>query len=125
MWVCFGSGGILSCSDWHKIVLLFPLHIARNFENHAAHRTPPLFAVCSQKQHQKDTSRAAVQCTSSLLIPCAHVDLNVKHHRTTETGDTYHSRESRSCAGEKIEHQNEYNKRNSSSSAGMYVYKRC
>ena len=26
MWVCFGCGGILSCSDWHKIVLLLPLH---------------------------------------------------------------------------------------------------
>ena len=32
----------------------------------------------------------------------------------------YHSRESRSCAGEKIEHQNEYRRR-SSSSAGTYV----
>ena len=40
-----------------------------------------------------------------------------------ETGDTDHSRESRSCAGEKIEHQNEC-KRHSSSSAGTYVYKR-
>ena len=40
------------------------------------------------------------------MIPCAHGKLNVKHHRTTnpETGDTYeyHSRERRSCAGQKI-----------------------
>ena len=35
----------------------------------------------------------------------------------------YHSRESRSCAGKNIVHQNEY-KRRSSSSAGTYVYKR-
>ena len=35
----------------------------------------------------------------------------------------YHSRKSRSCAGDKIEHQNVY-KRHSSSSGGTYVYKR-
>ena len=37
-----------------------------------------------------------------------------------ETGDTHHSRESRSCADEKIEHQHEY-KRHSSSSAGTHI----
>ena len=36
---------------------------------------------------------------------------------------TYHSRESRSCAGKKIVHQTEYKQRRSSS-AGTYVYKR-
>ena len=48
-----------------------------------------------------------MQCTSSLLIPCAHGKLNVKHHRTTPKPEMhiYHSRESRSCAGEKVEHQ--------------------
>ena len=56
--VCFGCGGILSCSDWHKIVLLFPLHIACNFESYAAHRTPPISAVCCQKQQQQKTPRA-------------------------------------------------------------------
>ena len=53
MWVCVGFGGIISCSDWHKIVHLFPLHIARNVESYAAHRTPPISAVCCQKQKQK------------------------------------------------------------------------
>ena len=36
---------------------------------------------------------------------------------------SWYHRESRSCAGENIEHQNEY-KRRSSSSAGTYVYTR-
>ena len=58
MWVCFGCGGILSGSDWHKIVLSFPLHIACNLESYAAHRTPPLFAVCCQKQQHQKTPRA-------------------------------------------------------------------
>ena len=70
MWVCFRCGGILSCSDWHKIVILFPLH-CMNFESYAAHRTPPLSAVCCKKQQQQKTPRVQ-QCTSSLLIPCAH-----------------------------------------------------
>ena len=37
-------------------------------------------------EHQNGYKRgtaAAVQCTSSLMIPCAHVTLNAKHHRTT------------------------------------------
>ena len=99
MWVFSGCDGILSCSDWHKIALSFPLHIACNFERYATHRTPPLFAVCCQVMlhtaHRHSLLSAArsssirrhlaqaVQCTSSLLIPCAHVELNVKHHRTT------------------------------------------
>ena len=80
--MCVGCGGITSCSDWHKIVLLFPLHIARNFESYAAHHTPPISAVCCQKQQQQKTPRAQ-QYTSSLVITCAHGKLNVKHHRTT------------------------------------------
>ena len=127
MWVCVGYGGMLSCSYWHKIVFLFPLHIACNFESYAAHRTPPISDVCccllpkaAAAEAAEDTSRAAVQCTSSLLIPCAQGKLNVKHHRTTPN----HRRENRrSCAGDKREHQNEY-KRRSSSIAGMHVYKR-
>ena len=86
MWVCVGCGGIISCSDWHKMVLSFPLHIACNFENYAAHRTPHTASLCCllpEAAAAEDTSRAAVQYTSSLLIPCAHVKLNVKHHRTT------------------------------------------
>ena len=100
MWVCFRCGGILSCSDWDKIVILFPLH-CMNFESYAAHRTPPLSAVCCKKQQQQKTPRVQ-QCTSSLPIPCAHGKLNVKHLRNRRYIYTwYHSRESRSCAGEK------------------------
>ena len=58
MWVCFGCGEILSCCDRHEIVLLFPLQIACNFEIYAAHRTPPLFAVCCQKHQHQKTPRA-------------------------------------------------------------------
>ena len=86
MWVCVGCAGIISCSDWHIIVILFPLHIACIFESYAAHRTPPISVVCCQKQQQQQqkTPRAQQysQCTSSLLIPCAHGKLDVKHHRT-------------------------------------------
>ena len=44
------------------------------------------------------------QYTSSLVIPCAHGKLNVKPPDNPETGGTYeyHSRERRSCAGQKI-----------------------
>ena len=82
MRVCFGLGGMLSCSDWHKIILLFPLRIACNFGSCAAHRTPPPSVVCNKKQQQQKTPRAQ-QCTSSPLIPCAGGKPNVKHHRTT------------------------------------------
>ena len=58
MWVCFGCGGILSCSDWHKIVPLFLLQIASNFESYAAHRALPLCSVCCQKQQYQKTPRA-------------------------------------------------------------------
>ena len=124
MWACFRCRGILSCSDWHKICRLFPLHIACKFKNYAAHRTPPLSAGCCKKQQKQKPPRAQ-QRTSSLLIPCAHGKLNVNHHQTTpkpEIHTSYHSRESRSCTGEKLQHQNE-NKRHSSSSAGMHVYR--
>ena len=80
----FGCGGIISCSDWHKIVLLFPLHIACNFWRYC--RTQHASALCCllpEAAASQDTSHAAVQCTSSLLISCALVKLNVKHHRTT------------------------------------------
>ena len=99
MWVCVGCGGIISCSDWHRIFLLFPLHIAYNFESYAAHRTPPLSAVCCKKQHKEKTPHAQ-HCTSSLLIPCAYRKLKVKHHRTTPKPEihTYHSREKAEAA---------------------------
>ena len=50
-------------------------------ESYAAHRTPPFSALWCKRQQQK-TPRAQ-QYTSSLLIPCAHGKLNVKHHRAT------------------------------------------
>ena len=86
MW--FGSGGVLSCSDWHKIMPLFPFRIACNFERYGAHRTPPLHAVCCKKQQQQKTPRAQ-QRTSSVLILCAHGKLNVKHHRRTPTSEIH------------------------------------
>ena len=84
MWVCFGCGGIVSCSDWHKIVLAFPLHCMKFGK---LCRTPYtvalcLSAVCCKKQQQQKTP-CAQQCTSSFLIPCADWKLNVKHNRTT------------------------------------------
>ena len=55
--------------------------IGCQFEHCAAHRKPPLSALCCKKQQHR-TPRAQ-QYTSSLLIPCADGKLNVKHHRTT------------------------------------------
>ena len=92
MWVYVGCGGILSCSDWRKIFLLFPLHNVCNFETYAAHRTPHTTTLCCLLQEAaaaEDTSSAAVQCMSSLLTPCSHGKLNVKHHRTTPKPEIY------------------------------------
>ena len=74
--VCFGCGGIFWCSDWHKSLFCFaPLHVTLKFMPHTA-------ALCCKKQQQQKTPPAQ-QYTSSLLAPCAHGRLNVKHHRTT------------------------------------------
>ena len=70
------------------------LFIACNFGSYAAHRSPPISAVCCKKQSSDTMRSRKPQCQALRDNP--------------ETGDTYHSRESRSCAGEKIEHQNEY-----------------
>ena len=59
IWVCFGRGGIPSCSDWHKIVRLFPLH-CMNFLQLC--RTPHTAALAAASQ---DTSRAAVHVEPS------------------------------------------------------------
>ena len=56
--------------------------IGCRFERYAAHHKPPLFALCCKKQQQQKMPRAHPY-TSSLVIPCAHGKLNVKHHRTT------------------------------------------
>ena len=61
---------------------------------------PHTAARWCNKQEQK-TPRA--QQYTSLLIPCAHGMLNVKHHRTTPKPETHVTSGERSCAGEKIE----------------------
>ena len=70
----------------------------------------------------EDASRAAVHVESSDTMRSRKAQCQAPPDNP-ETGDTCRSRESRSCAGEQREHQNEY-KRHSSSSAGVYVYKR-
>ena len=57
---------------------------------------------CCNKRQQK-TPRA--QQYTSLLIPCAHGKLNVKHHRTTPKRETHITSRGRSCAGEKKENR--------------------
>ena len=68
MSVCFGCGGILLCSDWQELVLLFPLHIACNFQSYAAHRTPPISAVCCQKKHQQQKTPRAQQYSARRVL---------------------------------------------------------
>ena len=51
----------------------------------------------------EDTPRA--QQHTSLLTPCAHGKLNVKHYRTTPKPDKHITSRGRSCAGEKIENR--------------------
>ena len=125
MWVCAGCGGILSCSDWHKIVLLFRsiLHVILKVMPHTAHRRSLLSAAGSNssRTHLARSSTVHLECSDTMRSRKAQCQAPPDN---PETGDAYHSRESRSCAGEKMQHQNEYNKRHSSSSAGMYVYKR-
>ena len=82
----FSSGGVLGAAEFSGILIgtksLFCFRsIGCQYENYAAHRTPPLSALCCNKQQQKTLH--AQQYTSSLVIPCAHGKLNVKHHRTT------------------------------------------
>ena len=94
------------------------LHAILKVMSHTAHRS----SCCRlpDAAAPQNTSRAEVQRTSSLLIPCAHRKLNVKHHQTAPKPEIrtvpgihiiyiiYHGREIKRCAGEKIEHQNEY-----------------
>ena len=54
-----------------SLICFTPLHAILKFMPHAA-------AGCSKKQQQQKTPHAQ-QCPSSLLIPCAHGKLNVKH----------------------------------------------
>ena len=125
MWVCVGCGGVLSCSDWHKkkfFCFRSILHVILKVMPHTAHRLSLLSATRSSsiRKHLARSSTVHVESSDTMRsrkAPCQAPPDN------PETGDTYHSRESRSCAGEKIEHQNIY-KPYSSSSTGMYVYDR-
>ena len=60
---CFGCSEISWCSDWHEVVILFPLHLMPVL---TLCRTP-LFALCCKKQQQQKTP-CAHQYTSSLVI---------------------------------------------------------
>ena len=77
-----------------KSLFCFTL-IACNFEMYAAR--------CCNRASAEDTPRA--QQHTSLLIPCAHGKLNVKHYRTTPKPETHITSRGRSCAGEKIENR--------------------
>ena len=91
---------------------------------HAAHRTPqlllPAAGSSSIRKHLARSSTVHVESSDTMRSRRAQYEAPPNN---PETGYTYHSRENRSCAGEKIEYQDEY-KRYSSSSAGTYVYKR-
>ena len=119
---CFECGGICWCSDWHKIVFFVsaPLDVSLNVMPHTASRRSLLPAARSSSRRRP----RAQEYTSSLVIPCAHGKLNVKHHRTTPKPEIriyqYHSRERRSRAGQKIEHQNVHRRR-SRRSASIYI----
>ena len=67
---------------------------------------PNTAACCCCNKQQHKTPRA--QQYTSLLVPCAHGKLNVKHYRTTAKPETYHtsssSKEAALC-GEKIENR--------------------
>ena len=93
---------IFWCSDWPKIVILFH-SIACSFENNVAHHRSLLQEAASTAE---DASRAAVHVESSGTMRSRKAQRQTPPDNS-ETGDIceYHSRE-RSCAGEKIQHQN-------------------
>ena len=91
------SGGFWYCDCPEIVIFLHDTLIACSFETYAAHR------------RSEDAARAAVhECSGTVYSRKAQCQAPPDN---PETGDTYHSTE-RSCAGEKIEHQNVY-KRNS------------
>ena len=98
------------------------LHVSLKVMPHTAHRSSLLSAARSSiRRRLARSSTVHVESSDTMRSRKAQCQAPPDN---PETGDTYHSRERRSCAGEKLEHQNEYNKRHSSSSAGMHVYKR-
>ena len=83
------------------------LHVILKVMPHTAHRRSLLSAARSSN------SRRHLACSSTVHVESSDTMCSRKAQcqappDNPETGDTYHSRESRSCAGEKIEHQNEY-----------------
>ena len=128
---CFGCGGIsqlwgpkivlLWCSDWLKIVILWH-SIACKSEIYAAQCR----SLLQEEAAAEDASRAAVHVESCDTM-CSRKDQCQAPPDNPETDDTYeyHSRERRSCAGQKIvpgiEHQNVHRRRSSSSSASIYI----
>ena len=101
------------------------LHVILKVMPHTAHRRSLLSAArsSSSRRHLARSSTVHVESSDTMRSRKAQCQAPTD---SPETGNTYmyHSRESkRSCAGEKIELQNEY-KRHSSSCAGMHVYKR-
>ena len=55
---------------------------------HSRERTSCAGEKIEHQNGYKSGTAATVQCTSSLLITCAHIKLNVKHHRTTPKPET-------------------------------------
>ena len=98
------------------------LHVILNVMPHTAHRRSSLSSARSSSIRRHVARNRTVHVESSHDTMRSRKAQCQAPQDNPETGDTYHI-ESRSCAGEKIEHQNEY-KRHRSSSAGMYVYKR-
>ena len=82
--------------------------IACSFDMYAAHR----HSLLQDATAAEDASRAAVHHESSNTMHSRKAQCQAPSDKP-ETEDTYHSRE-RSCAGEKMQHQNVY-KRHSSS----------
>ena len=103
------------------------LHVILNVMPHIAHRRSLLSAArsSSSRRHLARSSRLHVEYSDAMRSRKAQCQAPPD---SPETGiyiyiiyQVYES--TRSCAGEKIEHQNEY-KRNSSSIADVLVYKR-
>ena len=90
---------------------------------HTAHRSHSLLSAARRSSSRRHLARSSTAHVESSDIMRSRKAQCQAPPDNPETGDTYHNRERRSCAGEKIEHLNEY-KQHSSSSAGMYVYKR-
>ena len=83
------------------------LHVILKVILHTAHRRSLLSAVrsSSSRRHLARSSTVHVESSDTMRSRKAQCQAPPDN---PETGDTYHSRESRSCAGEKIEHQNGY-----------------